>query len=294
MNRLAADYFTDPLCSWSWCNEPLYRRLVWTFGHGLIIHHRMGGLLAARNASFADAEFGLSGEDPGQYRLHQEEVCRDHRMPFDGSVWQRHPPLSSHPACIAVKAAGLQGLDDPYLRRVREAFFTGCRPVDRVKELVSLAAAVPGMDVERFAEEVDGPLAREHFADDLAATRQPLPGARDVKTEADGSRRYGFPTLIMMNDKGEVAAFDGDSTFDDYIKGIARLDPDLSAAAPPDPRAYLERFRCAATREVAMACGVDDRSAREELEALKSEGEVAIAPTGTDLPLWCYSRGALP
>lgn len=292
MARLAMDYFTDPLCSWSWCNEPLFRRVLWAFGAELTVHHRMGGLMAARNASFADVEYQLSGEDPGQYRLHQEEVCRAHRMPFDGSVWERCPPVSSYPACIAVKAAGLQGREDAYLRRVREAFFTECRPVDRVAELVELALGVPGMDPDRFAVEVDGPLAREQFADDLAATRHPLPEARDVKVEPDGSRRYAFPAAIMMNDEGAVAVFDGDSTFGDYAKAVRDLAPGLAQEPPPDPLAYMRRFRTAATREVAEACGLPDNEADRALDTLRERGNITLVRAIGSYRMWATADGA--
>lgn len=264
----------------------MYRRVLWAFGRELAVHHRMGGLLSLRNASFADVEFHLSGEDPAQYRLHQEEVCRAHAMPFDGTVWQRYPPVSSHPACVAVKAAALQGFADTYLRRVREAFFVRCRPVDRIPELVELARRVPGLDVERFALEVGGSVTREMFSLDLAATRSPLPGARDVKVEPDGSRRYGFPTMIMMNADGGLAIFDADSTFDDYVNRVAELAPGLVPEPPPEPLEYMRRFGTAATREVAQCCEMTDAEAEQALERLRENGLVSRVASSATLPLW--------
>ncbi|MDH4228980.1 MAG: DsbA family protein [Nitrospirota bacterium] len=280
MIQIAADYFTDPVCSWSWANEPVLRRLLCAYGHDMVIHHRMGGLLGSRDAAFVDAQNALSGPDPVQYREHQDEVCRGAQVPFDARVWDRHAPLSSYPACIAVKAAGLQGagFEAAYLRRVREAFFTECRPVDSRDALLALAREVTGLDLERFAVEVDGPLARENFAADLVATRTPVPGARDVKTEPDGARRYGFPTMVLMNGVGDARVLDADHCFDDYRQSIQELAPDLVATQPPTPLEFLGRFGRVTTREVADCCGLDFDAARRQLEQLEKDGRVLGRP----------------
>ena len=63
-------------------------------------------------------------------------------MPVDGRLWLDAPPKSSYPACLAVKAAAEQGLDGPYLRRLREAFAVDGRRADNPDALLALASDV--------------------------------------------------------------------------------------------------------------------------------------------------------
>lgn len=39
------DYYTDPLCSWSWAFEAQWRRLRYVYGGQMRWRYRMGGLL---------------------------------------------------------------------------------------------------------------------------------------------------------------------------------------------------------------------------------------------------------
>ena len=38
-------YYTDPLCSWSWAFEPVWRRLRYELGDQLAWRYRMGGMI---------------------------------------------------------------------------------------------------------------------------------------------------------------------------------------------------------------------------------------------------------
>jgi putative protein-disulfide isomerase len=42
---LFIEYYTDPLCSWSWAFEPQWRYLRYNCGERLTWRYRMGGLL---------------------------------------------------------------------------------------------------------------------------------------------------------------------------------------------------------------------------------------------------------
>ncbi|MBZ9768261.1 DsbA family protein [Mesorhizobium sp. CA6] len=62
-------------------------------------------------------------------------------MPVEPMIWVKDPPASSWPACVAVKAIGLQSpaAGDLYLRQVRRALMLEGRNVARDKVLVELA-----------------------------------------------------------------------------------------------------------------------------------------------------------
>jgi putative protein-disulfide isomerase len=96
-------YYTDPACPWSWAAEPAVRRVLVEFGDDIAVTYVMGGL--AR-------EF----RTPVETMRHVLDAAAASGMPTDPRLWLDAPPVSSYPACQAVKAAADQGLDEAYLR----------------------------------------------------------------------------------------------------------------------------------------------------------------------------------
>lgn len=278
---LAADYFVDPVCAWSWGNEPRIRRFLAEFGPAVALTRRTGGLIERRDAGFFDPQYGLSGDDPAGIAAHQAEVAAETGMPIDTRVWDLYPPSSSHPACLAVHAAALQdpALRDPALRRIQEAFLTRRLPVDRPEALIALLAGLAGLDLHRFARDlVDAP-ARAAFMADREAARHPVPEARDVK-ETEGRLRYAFPTLVLTNGAGERRVLDGGHPYAAYREAVADLAPGVTPAPAPDVRAFLARWGGAAPREVAEACGLSDAAAEAALAELEANGAVERRQVG--------------
>ncbi|HEV2061498.1 MAG TPA: DsbA family protein [Solirubrobacteraceae bacterium] len=151
-------YVTDPACPWSWGTEPAVRRLEAEFGAEVQITYVMVGLW--REIDAADA-------------LRQTlEAAAGSGMPVDPRIWLDAPPRSSYPACLAVKAAAEQGLDGPYLRRVREAVMCERVKADTGDALTALARDVPGMNVERFAVDLGSNAIVEAFGADLDRARE--------------------------------------------------------------------------------------------------------------------------
>jgi putative protein-disulfide isomerase len=92
-------------------------------------------------------------------------------MPVDPRLWLDAAPKSSYPACLAVKAAAEQGLDGPYLRRLREAVMCERVKADNADAFVSLARDVPSMNVDRFAVDLGSNAIVEAFGADLDRAR---------------------------------------------------------------------------------------------------------------------------
>jgi len=290
---LRAQYFVDPICSWSWGNEPHLRKFLTEYGPHLHLRHRMGGLMARRGTGFFDPQVGLGGEDPAAYAAHQSEVCDETGMPFDPRVWSEHPPISSHPACIAVKAAQLQdeALGAAYLRRVQEGFFTECMAVDDRETLAELAARVPVLDPARLMADMDGP-AKAAFEEDFELARRPVPEARDTK-ETEGRMRYAFPTLILANAEGERWVIDAGHPYGAYREAAAALAPEVAPARPPDVGAFLASWGSATTREAAMVCEVTEAEAEMALEALARDGQAVARAAGSG-SLWVWRPAGVP
>ncbi|MDQ3739688.1 MAG: DsbA family protein, partial [Actinomycetota bacterium] len=150
-------YVTDPACPWSWGAEPRLRRIEAEFGEDVRITYVMGGLWREVDASVALRQVLDASAESG--------------MPADPRLWLDSPPTSSYPACLAVKAAAEQGLDGPYLRRLREALMCERVKADNRDAFVSLARGVPGMNVDRFANDLGSNAIVEAFGADLERAR---------------------------------------------------------------------------------------------------------------------------
>ncbi|MDD5434342.1 MAG: DsbA family protein [Nitrospira sp.] len=276
MGKIRAEYFTDPLCSWSWGNEPHYRKLREEFGDQIQWRHRLGGLIKR-----------WSGNSKEMAR-HQEESSLKTQMPIDASFWIENPPASSHPACIAVKAAGLQGADfeDAYLRRVREGFLTEKRQLDNKEALLKLSGEIPGISIDRLRMDIDSDAAKQAFQEDWEAARNPVPEARDT-TVTEGRLRYSFPALLLTNDSDEYRILDGDNIYVDYLTAIKELAPEIKRGTPSDVETFVRKYRHVATKEVSVVCDISYEKATDALKKLRDARIVRKRPVG-HFCMWEY------
>lgn len=281
MAEIRAEYFTDPLCSWSWGNEPHYRKLRDEFGGQIQWRHRLGGLMERWSKDFNDPLYQLTGGDAEALARHQEEVSLITQMPIDVGFWIENPPSSTHPASIAVKAAGLQraDLEDLYLRRVREGFLTERRRLDNKEALLMIAGEVPGINLDRLRKDIDSNAAKQAFRHDWEAARRPVPEARDTKV-TEGHLRYSFPTLLLFNDAGEYRVLDADNTYQDYLRVISELAPGVKRGIPPDIETFVRKYRHVTTKEVSVVCEVSWKEAEAALEKLAEASIVRKRPVG--------------
>jgi Thioredoxin len=158
-------------------------------------------------------------------------------MPVDGAMWLDAPPKSSYPACLAVKAAAEQGLDAPYLRRVREAFAVEGKRADNPDTLVDLASDVAGLNVDRFRVDLQSNAIVELFGSDLDVAR---------KEELDVPR---------WEVEGE--------TVDDVVAAVRAAG--ATSGELPSVEEALKRFGRMAVAEVAMVCDLAPPRAHAEL-----------------------------
>jgi predicted DsbA family dithiol-disulfide isomerase len=236
-------YYTDPASPASWACEPALRRVVARFGEGVSISYVMGGL--ARRI-----------DDPIRMLRKVLDVAAESEMPVDPRLWLEHPPASSYPACLAVKAAAEQGLDGPYLRRAREGLMCERRKLDNSDALVDLARSVGGIDVARFAIDLASNAIVESFGADLERMR-----------EAAGDSHRPLPFV-------EVEGVAG-------LHGLAELEQLVEQAGaapaeepPPGAEAALRRFGRMATPEVAAVCELPGPLAAARLWQLAAEWKV--------------------
>jgi predicted DsbA family dithiol-disulfide isomerase len=221
-------YFTDPLCPWSWAAEPQLRRVQVEFSGQVDFTYLMVGM-----AREVDAP-ALLGQTL--------EAVAESGMPADPRVWLEGAPRTSHTACLAVKAAGEQGMDGPYLRRLREGLMCRRERIDNPEAFLAAARDVHGLDVARLDVDMRSNAMVELFGAD-----------RERADAACGGDRPQLPAFSV--DGGDVV-------------GPGSLRDTVIAAGAEET---LSRFPHLAAAEVAEVCGLPGPRAAIELWRLAGE-----------------------
>jgi protein-disulfide isomerase-like protein with CxxC motif len=240
-------YVTDPACPWSWGAEPALRRIQALFGDALRITYVMGGL--AR-------QFGR----PLETARHWLDAAAATGMPADPRLWWDAPLASSYPASLAVKAAAEQGLDGPYLRRVREGIALEGRKLDHAEALTAMARGVPGLSVDRFANDLQSNAVVEAFGADLDRARTLAPAHHN------SAGRIPFPSFLLESGEGVFDSTDP-AALERLVAGAGVGSP----APAPTVEEALRRFGRMATAEVAAVCDLPGPRAPAELWRLALE-----------------------
>jgi predicted DsbA family dithiol-disulfide isomerase len=262
-------YYTDPMCPWSWALEPVLRKLSVEFGPGLDLTYVMCGMARVLG-------------DPRSVVFEMLEASAESGMPVDARLWLSGAPRSSHPACLAVKAAAEQGDPGPYVRRLREGLLCRRRKLDTADSLIEEARGVPGLDVDRLRLGMSSHGVLEAFGADLDRC-----GAVSPEHHAPGSERVKLPSLEFRGADGAVHAVYGPADYQALRAAAvaAGASPVGPAAGPLSVEDALRRFGTMATAEVASVCDLPGPRAPAELWRLALEWRVRPERLGTGY-LW--------
>lgn len=174
-DRVNIVYYTDPLCCWSWALECHWQRLLAEHPDRITYSYCMAGMIPDWQ-KFSDPVNSVNR--PVQMGPVWMDVKYLTQTQIDDSIWVKDPPLSSYPACIAVKACGLQSAltEELFLRRIRRAVMTEGRNISRTDVLLDLAKEVSQqfpnvLDVDQFGSDINSEVSRQAFRNDLAKVR---------------------------------------------------------------------------------------------------------------------------
>lgn len=232
-------YFTDPLCPWSWGAEPQLRRLEVEFSGHVRITYLMAGMSREIDAA-------------AKVRSTLDVVAKT-GMPADPRIWLDHPPTSSYPSCVAVKAAAEQELDGPYLRRLREGAMLRRERIDHAGAFLTAARDVAGLDLARFEADLASDATGSRFAAD-----------RENAVATCGDHRPSLPAFTV----------DGGTAIGPEELRAAVLAAGGQPGPLPDPVDAVRGFGAIATAEVAAVCDLPATQARVELWRAAADGRV--------------------
>jgi predicted DsbA family dithiol-disulfide isomerase len=244
-------YVTDPVCPESWALEPVVRRLERELGDELRWTFVMGGLARSFDADGGGRTLALvkswldAGERGG--------------MPVDPRLWLEGPLASSHPACLAMKAAAEQAPDGGarYLRALREGVMCFRRKLDGTEALVEEARRA-GLDVERFRRALGSSATVEAFAADAE----------------EAAALGALPALVFKGADGACHVVAGDIDHEACRAAALAAGAAPSEAPAPGVLDALRRWGRLSTTEVEAVCGLPGPRAAAELWRLALEWQV--------------------
>lgn len=164
-------YYTDPLCCWSWALESQLEKLRARYGERLSWRYCMGGLIPDWN-SYNDPVNSISR--PVQMGPLCMEIRHRFQVTINDRIWMTDPPASSYPACIAVKAMGLQSAqaEEEYLSALRHAAMDEGLNIARTDMLINIAERITTVfDAGQFRDDLLGQTGQAAFRKDLEEIR---------------------------------------------------------------------------------------------------------------------------
>lgn len=279
---LRVTWYTDPHNIWCWGCEPMVRRLQVVYGASVKLVVRQGGLFEDFTPVRQQWARMSGGRWMDSVRAFFEAVGSQHRMPMDADrmIEAVDDFTSTWPACIAAKAAGLQGeaVGLRYLRALREAWCLDARAIHRVGVQVDVAREV-GLDFWAFGQSLEDGRAESAFQED--------------RRECEALEITGFPTFTIG--RGEATArlngWQPWEVFEDVLRQVdASLERTVIEPSPDSVMRLLATSGRWATREVAAVLGVTDDDAELLLEDLEGDGRIARQVIGNGLVWTSTSR----
>jgi len=250
-------HYGDPWCWYSWGLEPAIQRLHEVYGETIAIVYKMGGVF--NDLDGWRAKYGV--EDDAALSQWIAESDRMMRNPFDLDYVLKSGMKDTWKACIAVKAAGLQGeeLMLRFYRKLMEAIqlFSQNGSDD---EMIKKVAAQCGLDLGKFVDDLRGSKASSMFNDDRHSMA------------AEGGNFFSL--LIVSNDNGERKLVSG-YTSGEYERAIDKmLGKRLNKKTPIDIIEYFDKRKglFVTAREISEVFQTDEADAERRLSGLSKSG----------------------
>ena len=196
---LYAEWFTDPVCAWSYAAEDAITAFRHHFSGRIIFKHRMF-VLYTDVSSFMDAH-GM--REQSEFAPKVEKVARATSKKLEASAWRNNnAPESSEQCCLWVKAAQLLDPEkgDLFLSEMRKALFLEGKNISNESVLADLAG-LSGLEFQALRLGILSQKVRAMLDEDQTLAKEEMVTVR--------------PTLVLKNSGGDRV----------FIGGL--MDPEL-------------------------------------------------------------------
>ena len=267
-------HFADPWCWWSWGLEPVLSRLKEVYGDQINVVYKMGGI--TDDVSEWRREYDVV--DDQALKAWVAESTSLTGMPADNEYYLKSGVKTTWPACIAFKAAQLQGevVAERFLRRLMEVIALDAKDVSSEESLVEVGKEV-GLDPARLGRDIRSGKAKSLFEHDKAEMNV------NFLTLLYANRRTG-KALAVSN----VFEAGQHETTVEKVAGVK-----LEKRVPVDILEYFERHAGATIfpRELTEVFGISPFEVEGRMKILAAGGlvesrEFAFGATG-----WKYNSG---
>jgi 2-polyprenyl-6-methoxyphenol hydroxylase-like FAD-dependent oxidoreductase/predicted DsbA family dithiol-disulfide isomerase len=255
--NLTITYFTDPICSSCWVLQPLLRKLLLEYENYISIEYHMCGLLPNWEL-YSDKRI----TKPSDAAKLWEEIREKENIPIIGDVWLDDPLMSSHPPCIAFKAAQRQDKDKAifFLRRLKEMLFMEKKNINKWENL-ERAALFCGLDAALLQKDMNNQGIID-FKKDLELAKK-----MDIRV---------FPTLIFNRTGFESEILKGLKSYEIIEETILKFIPNAKKnSSLPAPEDLFKLYNNMTEKEFAFLLNLDQQAANTELEKLNSQGVIS-------------------
>jgi predicted DsbA family dithiol-disulfide isomerase len=174
MAKVLIKYFTDPICSWSYANEPNVNRILSDYGDRVDLQHKMWPIIDDLDDFYDEINDLREATEIG---WHWKEVSDRTGVYINHLLWFEDPPRTCWPACEAFKCAELQGwaIGRRFLLKERNAYLTRKMNLSRRENIMRIAreaAAEFGLDYARFMTDFNsGRMRKEVERDEKEAEK---------------------------------------------------------------------------------------------------------------------------
>ena len=191
-----------------------------------------------------------------------DEIREKENIPINGDIWIEDPLMSSHPPCIAFKAAQRQDKDKAifFLRRLKEMLFMEKKNINKWENLEK-AALFCGLDAALLQKQMKSEGLND-FKKDLNLAKK-----MDIRV---------FPTLIFNLKGYESETLKGLKSYEIIEETILKFVPTAKKnKILPTPEELFKLYNNMTEKEFAFLLNLDQQTANQELEKLNSLGIIS-------------------
>ncbi|MBO5893120.1 MAG: DsbA family protein [Alistipes sp.] len=280
MDKITIYQFTDPICVWSWGNEPVMRAIDFLYGDKVNTEYIMGGLVEDISTLYdikapkedviqrANAIIAKNWNDAS--KRHGMPVITDN-FPF---FTERYP--SSFPQNIAYEAAKRINSKQAklFLRFMRETTFTMRHRTSQIDVLLNLASKA-GFDASTFIDEYTIGHAQTSFNHDRMVCRR--------------NGITGFPSYLIKNDDTNIiiGGYQNLSTFHTVINRLSagRIKPRRIGPSKHNVIDFVSKYEYVYPVEIEVVFGLDRHQTSLIISELISSNQLTSEVVGNSYRL---------